>query len=75
MSFLYMPCYLVPALSHVAGKTFRIIKRKEDITNLQQESAVPRNGTTEISLSETIGDFWKNTEHFIVPRAEEQLKP
>lgn len=68
MSFLYMPCYLVPALPHIAGKTFRIKSfSKEDIANFQQETAVPGNGTSEISLSETIGNFWKNTECFIVP--------
>lgn len=74
-----LPLYALSSgscFSHVAGKTFRIKSfSKEDIANLQQETAVPGNGTTEISLSETIGNFWKNTEHFIVPSAEEQLKP
>lgn len=71
-----MPCHLVPALSHIASKTFMIIVSfsEEDMANLQQETAVPGNRTTEISLSEIIGNFWKNTECSVVPSAEEQLK-
>lgn len=47
---------------------------KDDIANLQKETVVPENRTTKISLSETIGSFWKNTVCFVVLSAEGQLK-